>query len=637
MLAGAGAVATDALAPFVEDITPAVAIAGRLEVADLPGPRIEYIGAGGTEVAKRPPWRLERRAHRHALEHVQQAPRARLERPGRVVRVFRGEPVEHMDDEIGLVVAIGVFEPQHPRLVHHQHAAVEKLKARRAMELVVEDRTLVGLLVAVSVFEDHELVLRRRVAGQPLWITWHRGDPQSSLGIKRHLHRIGDLGKPRFIGKEPDLEALRHGAALDELFRRQNRRPALWVFTVGLPWLAKPGLRLEEVAGARIVGHRRHGLPGGEVPDPAVADCRHLADLHVLAGKRLRVPGAAAAIDIPAVDHPIVLQVHPRLVVDRRLERGKRLLIQLIRRRAKQRPVERFANDAVPRLVHMAAVDRVLHTGLGGKRLAQGVEQVDECDPSRSRDLASSVAVGREVRVLGVGIRQQGITRRLHGDRRHDHEPRRRLRVVARIGLGQIIEELAVVGLELRHTGWPGERLIESEEQQIRVGSKGGDRIIELRVVAGPLPVGHLVRRAGEVAKHELLAGKPLMKQRLEVAEQVHPLGRRVAEHGDPFAVDEFQRQAARGQRRPCGPRRNGEHLAGGLQRIGRCRLRLLFVAERGPGQPRQANRHNGSRSPLRKSHDARSRRKSPPPEGRRRHVRIHARGAFFCRWLLRQ
>ncbi len=311
VLAGAGAVATDALPPFVEHVAPAVAIAGRFEMTDLPGPRIEHIGAGGAEVAKRSPRRLERRAHRHALEHVQQAPGARLERPGRVVRVFRGEPVEHMHDEIGLVVAIGVLEPQHPRLVHHQHAAIEELKAGRTVELVVEDRTLVGLLVAVSVFEDHELVLRRRVAGQPLRVTWHRGDPQSSLGIKRHLHRIGDLRKPRLIGEEPDLEALRHRAGLDELFRRQNRRPALWIFTVGLPWLAKPGLRLEEVAGARIVGHRRHGLPRGEIPDPAVADCRHLADLHVLAGKRLRVPGAAAAIDIPAVDHPIVLHVHP--------------------------------------------------------------------------------------------------------------------------------------------------------------------------------------------------------------------------------------------------------------------------------------------------------------------------------------
>ena len=71
MLRSAGAVAADALAPLVEEIAPGIAVAGRLEVPELPRPRIEDIGPGRTVVAKRAPRRLDGGAHRHALEHVE--------------------------------------------------------------------------------------------------------------------------------------------------------------------------------------------------------------------------------------------------------------------------------------------------------------------------------------------------------------------------------------------------------------------------------------------------------------------------------------------------------------------------------------------------------------------------------------
>ena len=250
MLARTGAVAADPLPPFVEDVAPRIAVPRCLEVADLPGARVEHVGARGAEVSERSPRCLERRAHRHALEHVQQAARAGLEGAGRVVRVFRGPAVEHVNHDVGLVVAVGVLQPQHPWLVYHEHAAVEKLEAGGAVQLVVEDRALVGQAVVVRVFEDHELVRRLRGARLPLRITRHRRHPEASLGIKRQLHRVGDLGEFALVGEELDFEPRWHRAGFDELLRRQDHRAPLGILAVGLPRLAEPRLRQEQFAGA---------------------------------------------------------------------------------------------------------------------------------------------------------------------------------------------------------------------------------------------------------------------------------------------------------------------------------------------------------------------------------------------------
>ena len=325
MLAGAGAVAADALAPLVKHIAPGVAVAGRLEVADLERAGIEHVAAGGTEVAKRSPGRLDRRAHRHPLEHVKQTARAHLEGAARVMRVFRGEAVEQVHDPVGLVVAVGVGEPEHPRLVHHQHAAGEELKARRTVELVEEDGALVGPPVAVGVFEDHELVGRLGLARLPLRIARHRCDPEPALGVEGQLHGVGELGKLPLVGKEPQLVPLRHRAGLDELLGREDHRPPLGVLAVGLPRLTEPGRGLKELARGRVVGHRRHRPAGRDLVNIRVAHRRHGAELQVFPREGLRVKGAAAAVDIPAIDHPVVLDVDPRLVDNRGAKRRERL------------------------------------------------------------------------------------------------------------------------------------------------------------------------------------------------------------------------------------------------------------------------------------------------------------------------
>ena len=228
-----------------------------------------------------------------------------------MVGVFRGPTVEHVHHDIGLVVAVGVLEPEHSRLIHHEHAAVEELEAGRAVEFVVEHRALVGRAVLVGVLQDHELVGRCWIARLPLRVARHRRDPEAALRIEGQLHGLGELRKLRLVGEQLHLEAGGHRAGLDQVVGREDRRPTLLVLAVGLPGYTKPGIRNDQFTRGGVVGRAGDGLALGDVPDAAVADRRHAADLRVLAREGFRVERATATVHIPAVDHPVVLHVHP--------------------------------------------------------------------------------------------------------------------------------------------------------------------------------------------------------------------------------------------------------------------------------------------------------------------------------------
>ena len=236
---------------------------------------------------------------------------------------------------------------------------------------------------------------------------------------------------------------------------------------------------------------------------------------------------------------------------------------------AEQGPVEEAADEGVAGFVDMAAVDRVLESRLGRELLPGGIEEVDEREAPLLGDGLGGVAVEGERIILLLGIGQVGTAAGLDRDGRHDHEPRSSLRVVAGILTREFVEELLVVGCKRGDAPRPGERLIEPEEEQVGVGAEGGERVVEFRVVARPLPIGHFVGRAGKVADHEVLAGKSLVHERFEVAEEIHPLGGGVADEHDPLAIKHLQRQPARRQRGPRGPRRDGEQVAGRLQGVG--------------------------------------------------------------------
>ena len=146
------------------------------------------------------------------------------------------------------------------------------------------------------------------------------------------------------------------------------------------------------------------------------------------------------------------------------------------------------------------------------------------------------------------------ITGGLERDGCDQDEPGARAFVVAGVSFRVLVEELLVVGLELLDPTLARVRLIPAEEAEERVGPEGGQRVVEPRVVARPLAEGDLIAGPAEVANDELLVREPGVEQCLEVAEQVHPLGGRVADQGDPLALHEFQGDLARRQIGAFGP-----------------------------------------------------------------------------------
>ncbi len=82
-----------------------------------------------------------------------------------------------------------------------------------------EDGDLVGLAVAVGVFEDLDAVLARRRRSRRGYSRLSVIQTRPAL-VERHRHRVDDV---RLGGDQLDREALRHGHLLDRLFRRERR------------------------------------------------------------------------------------------------------------------------------------------------------------------------------------------------------------------------------------------------------------------------------------------------------------------------------------------------------------------------------------------------------------------------------
>ena len=576
VLVGTGAVAAEALPPLVEHIAPGISVARGDEVADLPGAGIENVGAGGAGVAERAPRRLDGGAHRHPFEHVDEPGGARFKSADGVVRVFRGPAIEDMDDAVGGIarrdpaVAIAILEPQDPRLVDHEDAAIEEGEAGGAVEPVVKHRAFVGRAVAIGVFEDHELVLGARITRLPLRIARHRADPQPAPAVERQLHRLGQLGKARFIREQLHLEAGGERARLDQVGRRHDHRATGLVFAIALAGNAEPCRRGEQVTGGRIVGLRGHRPASDEIPHVGIANRRHPPQLGVFAGKGLGVERAAAAIHVPAVDHPVVLEMDPRLIDDG----GPELLEAILRQGCdprlagpfEEQPVEEVSHERIAGGIHMAAIDRELQPGGGGEAALGFGEEIDKGDAAGLGHVAGGVAIEGEGGILRGSIGEERIAGGLDGDRRDDDEPRGGASVIARIAAREVIEQLLVAGPELRHPFRARKRLIEAEEEEEGVGAESRQRIVERRVVAPALTIGHLVGRSGEVADDQMLVGEALVEERFKLPEEVHPFGGRISHQRHPLAIEQLQRQAALGKGRAGRARLGLEQFAGGAE-----------------------------------------------------------------------
>ena len=107
---------------------------------------------------------------------------------------------------VGLAVAVGVLQVQESRCCWRR-----RRRRRRGTTPVgmsspsAKTVRLVGLAVAVRVFEDDDLVVRL-LPGLDLRIDLAAGHPQPALRVPVHLDR---LGEQRIGGEEVDLEARR--------------------------------------------------------------------------------------------------------------------------------------------------------------------------------------------------------------------------------------------------------------------------------------------------------------------------------------------------------------------------------------------------------------------------------------------
>ena len=162
MLLRRGAVADESLAPFVEDVAPRVAVAGRGEVAASSACAGRMTCAPGCVFAAEwAPRRFDRRAHRDAFERVQKA----------AVGVFascrsRGacrrspQPSSRSTTRSALPSPSVSLSTEQPRLIDDEHAAVPELEAGGAVELVVKHGALIGLAVVIGIFEDQQAIVR---------------------------------------------------------------------------------------------------------------------------------------------------------------------------------------------------------------------------------------------------------------------------------------------------------------------------------------------------------------------------------------------------------------------------------------------------------------------------------------------
>ena len=131
--------------------------------------------------------------------------------------------------QVGLVVAVRVFQGDHLSGLRDDDAAIGEDETADDRQLVGEDRGLVGPAVVVGVFQDLDVVVplagRLRVVG----IVPRLGDPQPPALVPRHRYRVA--GDQRLGREELQLEA---GRDLHVL-RRFGRRERLLQSRRGIP------------------------------------------------------------------------------------------------------------------------------------------------------------------------------------------------------------------------------------------------------------------------------------------------------------------------------------------------------------------------------------------------------------------
>ena len=182
-----GSIGDEVLAPAVDIVAPGVGEAVGDEDVKLLRPRLVSEEARLFET----PWTI-RSLDLGVVEGSFLPVEGPARIPGEGVHgVVRVGGVKAVDDDladIGLVVAVGVLEEHHVRLLGDIDAAVSQLDTRGNVQAVGENDLLVGLAVAIGILKDQHLSF----TGGPGDTSdrWHGGDPEPALGVEGHLHGL---------------------------------------------------------------------------------------------------------------------------------------------------------------------------------------------------------------------------------------------------------------------------------------------------------------------------------------------------------------------------------------------------------------------------------------------------------------
>ena len=242
-----------------------------------------------------------------ALEQVERARGVGAVGRNRVVRVMRVEAVHEDLQPIRLVVVVGVDQQAEVGFLREVHTLGGQLEADGQVEISGEDRLLVGLPVVIGVFEDDELVIGPGITRSVVRVAGHHRDPEASLVVEGHLHRVLEIGELLLGGEELDLVAGHHGHLLDGLLAIEVLHRPLEV-----------GGHLGQGAGLGVIHGEILALASGDSVDHPVAQGHHLASLEDLGRIILRAEGIVAlAVRVHTVDQVVVVVPEEVLVEDR--------------------------------------------------------------------------------------------------------------------------------------------------------------------------------------------------------------------------------------------------------------------------------------------------------------------------------
>ena len=425
-----------------------------------------------------------------------------------------------------------------------------------------KNRTAIGDPVVVFVVEDHERVVHR-LERLPFRIGLPRGNPESTLAVDLHLHRIADLGELRFIGKDIHLETVRHGHLRDAFLGGEVSEGALLLRARTLA--ATTDIRDHRHRGRHIAVVDLRIAALGSRPDLRVAIGGHDVEHGELVLKDLGVAlvvdeceGRASTPDIIAVRGAVAVVPVPILVEDGLADRFELGVGRggILFRKCRG---DDLSDVPVSEGVEMDAIDR---EGLGDflVELHHRLVEIHERDPFVTGHLLHRSGVKGQPLVVRTAVGEIRIVQILVGDRAEKDDARD-----LAIGpcLAQIADHASELLLVIRQSLRAGEGLVVAEEGEDYVGLHMTQVIGHLGEALRTGVFSGTIAGMTEISENEVFVRIRHLEPGFGPAVVLHAVGEAIADHRDDITLAEGEglRIAVAG-RDGLGQDRHGQGLA---------------------------------------------------------------------------